>query len=367
MLVISALVAHSPKRTVSTLYHEASANWWAAKGLYEGPAGMNYLPHFAVLFSPFHLLPFALADILWRCTAAALLASGIWRLAKQQFGNDAMRAFLLASVLALPLCLGALRNGQANAMFAALTLQAVAALARAEWSKATIWMMLAFAIKPLGIVLVLLTPVCYAPMRWRVALGLIAVVVFPFLFQKGDYVLAQHRSFANNLQACAAVTEHRFADINGILRTFEAELPVRASKLIRAAACVITLGLWWFGARRLVEPRRALWLLALTAAYLMLFNPMNEANSYVIIAPAFGLWALTIATLRPEARTSWWIAAMALSMSCLPNLLRPFFGNLFALVWHPLMTIIFVSLLAVEIWRQTVSAPVTEPAIARCS
>ena len=45
---------------------------------------MNYLPHFAVLFAPFQKLPAPVGDILWRAGAAALLAFGLWRLAKLQ-------------------------------------------------------------------------------------------------------------------------------------------------------------------------------------------------------------------------------------------------------------------------------------------
>ena len=54
----------------------------------------------------------------------------------------------------------------------------------------------------------------------------------------------------------------------------------------------MALGLWLMEARRLGEPFRAMFLLALSTSYLMLFNPMNESNSYVILAPALGLWAV---------------------------------------------------------------------------
>jgi hypothetical protein len=34
-------------------------------------------------------------------------------------------------------------------------------------------------------------------------------------------------------------------------------------------------------------------------------------------------------------------------MGCLPNLVRPLFGNYFALFWHPVMTIVFLGMLVV--------------------
>jgi hypothetical protein len=350
MIVIAILVFAQPKnRTVMPLYHEAANNWWAGHDLYKGPKGMNYLPHFAVLFSPFNLLPLRICDTLWRCCAAAMLAGGIWRIVRIQFGAAAERPFLWATLMAMPLCMNALRNGQANATFAGVILLAIVAILEQRWWWATLLMMLAVAVKPLGIVLVLLAPVVYAPLRWRLPIGLIGLVAFPFFFGPTDYVIAQHRAAFANLESCAEVTEHRFADINGILRTFGTPLPAEASKILRVLAGGVTLGLWWLGARRLREPARGLWLYGLTTAYLMLFNPMNEENSYVILAPALALWGVSFLFgqrgVVPRS-LGWCFAVMTWTMALMPNLLWPLFRNKFALFWHPLMTIFFVALLS---------------------
>jgi hypothetical protein len=205
---------------------------------------------------------------------------------------------------------------------------------------------LALAIKPLGAVLLLLSVAVYAPLRWRLVFALAAIALLPFVFAPADYVIAQHRAFFANIQACAVVTQHRFADIGGVIRTFGWELPGGISKLVRAAAGCVALALWWAWAGRLSEPFRAMWLLALTACYLMLFNPMNESNSYVIIAPALGLWAAAAIADPRTRRFGWLTACISLSMSLLPNLLRPVFGNYFALFWHPVMTTVFIVMLA---------------------
>ncbi len=345
-LVITILVIVGPwHRNVTPLYHQASANWWAGKDLYHGPGGMNYLPPFAVIFAPFHSLPVPVGDILWRLCTAVLLATGVWRFQREQFGAEFARAFVYASLLALPLCLGAMRNGQANGMFAALTLHAAACLPRRQWWTAAALMVLALAIKPLGAVLLLLSLVVYSPLRWRLVAALAALALFPFLFAPADYVIAQYAAFLANIQKCAVITENRFADIGGVIRTFGWEMPGGISKLVRVAAGGATLGLWWTGARRLREPFRALWLLTLSACYLMLFNPMNEANSYVILAPALGLWAVAALDAPPTRRFGWLTASISLSMGLLPNLVRPLFGNYFALFWHPVMTAVFAAML----------------------
>ena len=362
MLIIGAMVIHNPwRRSVTPLYHEASANWWAGKDLYHGPAGMNYLPHFAIIFRPFQLLPVPVGDLLWRFSAAALLAFGIWRCVKLVFTDATPRIFLWVSVVVLPLCLGALRNGQSNAIFAGLTLNAVACLSRKQWWASAGLIVLALAIKPLGLVLLLLAPVIYPELRWRSAVAVAAFVAFPFLFATTGYVLAQHHSFMANIKSCAVVNQHRFADINGVFRTFGTSIPPTASKLVRLMAGMLTAGLLWLGVRPLREPLRGLWLYLLAIAYLMLFNPMNEANSYVIFAPAAGLWIGYWIKQNGIRKLGWFAAAIVISMGLLPEALRPLFGNSFALFWLPAMTASFVGLVTWHVLRHRKPVPVCLP------
>jgi len=378
LLVISIMVALRPTHRTVTLdsYHYAAGQWWAGQSLYAGPSGMNYLPHFAVLFSPFHALPLWLGEVLWRWLMAGTLIGGLWLMLRALFRSDPDRPFFWATLTAMPLCLSAVRNGNANALFGGVTLLSVVAILKAVQAEATPpatsdisvatngrssnrwwwWaaalMALLTAIKPLGIVLILLAPLFYAPLRGRLLVALVGLALFPFLFARPEYVMSQYRDAWTNLQACAVVTDHRFADINGIFRTLGAPLGPEVSKLVRVLAGALTAGLWWLGARRL-RPQSAalpvLWLYALATSYLMVFNPMNEANSFAILAPALGVWAVWFLFV-PETQASRWrgwvLVGMALSMGLLPNLVRPLFGNYFALFWHPFVTLGFVGLLA---------------------
>jgi hypothetical protein len=358
MLVIGVLVVLHPLRETVTMgsYHPSAAHWWTRQNLYVGPGGMNYLPVFAVLFTPFHLLPLWLGEALWRFCNAATLLVGLWQMTRSLFGTRSDQAFLWATILTMPLCMTALRFGNANAILGGVTLMAAAAILNRRWWLACGLMALATAIKPLGIVLMLLAPLFYGPLRWRVPLALLGLAIFPFLFGPPAYVWGQHRAAWTNLQACAVVREHRFADINGLLRTVGTEFKPGVSQVARVVAGGLTSLLWLWGAKRLREPLACLWLYALATGYLMLFNPMTEENSYGILAPALGVWA-TLFLLQPELRAAralgWTIAAMSLSMGLLPNLLHPIFGNYFALFWHPLMTIVFLALLARFIGRRS--------------
>jgi hypothetical protein len=96
----------------------------------------------------------------------------------------------------------------------------------------------------------------------------------------------------------------------------------------------------------------------------MLFNPMNEANSYVILAPALGAWGawFLFSDGSGGRQFGWGIMMMALSMGLLPNMLRPFFGNYFALFWLPCMTLLFLAALIHFIARAGGGKPCPQPA-----
>jgi hypothetical protein len=362
MLVITVLVIARPeRRTVTPLYHAAVECWWHRQPLYSGPAGMNYLPHFAVLFTPYHLAGRVLGDLFWRWTAAGGLAAGLWLFCGALAGRDRLRAFVVVSALSLPLSLPALQNGQANAQLAAAFLLAGWFLQAQGWGTAVLFLGLATCIKPLGLAAMALAWAVEPRLWWRLACGLVVFVGLPFLAGPPGYVADQYLAAAENLRQCAVVTEHRFADLNGLLRTLGIPLTGTAATGARALAGVGLMFLCRGAARREPGPIRALVWLSVTAAFLMLFNPMTEANSYVILAPALALVAWH--ELSRGARwLGWLLVAMALTMGLLPNALHPFLDNRFALVWHPAMTLAFVGVIVGRFARRDPRKPRPEQA-----
>jgi alpha-1,2-mannosyltransferase len=353
LAAISIMVIARPgHRSVTPVYHQAVDQWWARQPLYEGATGFHYLPHFTAVFIPYHCAGNRVGDVLWRCTAGLGLAAGLWLFcgAITHRRPDRWRAFVLASLYALPLSLAALQNGQANAHFGVLLLLAAWCLHARKWAAAVVCLWLAAAIKPLGLAALGLAWAAYPQLWWRLALGLPVFLVFPFAFGPPGYVWSQCLAAWDNLRLCSVASEHRFADLNGLLRTFGIPLAGMASLAVRAGAGVSLMLFCYFGARRAAEPRRALLWLCAAVGFLMVFNPMTEANSYVILAPALGLMALWELT-RGTPSLGWLLGGMALTMGVLPNLLRPLFGNAFALAWHPAMTIGFLSVLVWQVWR----------------
>ncbi|HTI71721.1 MAG TPA: glycosyltransferase family 87 protein [Candidatus Limnocylindria bacterium] len=349
---VAVMVALRPeKRTVTPLYHAAVERWADHLPLYDGPQGMNYLPSFIPVFAPFHWFPLPIAEIAWRGAAYAGLAFGLFWLATKNSRSDYYRTAALITLLALPLSLPALRNGQANAHLGVALLLATVALAAERWFLAACLMGLAIAIKPLGLAAAGLAWMVFPRLWWRLAVVVAVVLGFPFLTAPSTYVLEQFQEAFQNLRQCAEVTENRFADLNGLLRALGTPLSPNASLAMRGGAAILFAILAFGWLRRLpARPRVLAWLM-LSAAYLMLFNPMNEANSYVILASPLALWAWDFFQAGRSGLGWGFVAALA-TMSLLPNLVRPWLGNSFALVWHPLMTLICLGGL-VSVWART--------------
>ncbi|MDD4932740.1 MAG: hypothetical protein PHO89_04655, partial [Methylacidiphilaceae bacterium] len=90
--------------------------------------------------------------------------------------------------------------------------------------------------------------------------------------------------------------EPSFSDLSGLLDTLR--IPLAPSWLLccRALSALLTLLLAGLALRR-DRTRASLALVGLAAAYLVLFNPRTEANSYILLAPstaAVALWELSL-------------------------------------------------------------------------
>ena len=345
IIAISCLVIQNPlSHSVVSVYHDASDNWWTRDAIYNGSKGMNYLPQFTILFSPFHALGTPAGDILWRVVSTLCLAWAIRRLIVIVSPQPVSRDFLWGSCFALPVCLGAMRNGQANALFAAVTVLAVVLLMERRWKMAGAALVLAIAIKPLGIVLALLAVFGYR----RVILPLVVctglLVLLPFAFGPMEYVLAQYAGLVENLRTCSqAGVTRRFANLNGLLQELSIELPGRSISIMSLMGGFGTWVIWLIAGRRLDEPERGLLLVSLATVYLMLFNPMNESNSFVIIAPAIIAVAVRLRQVSNSQIWAWSLASLLLSTWVLPELLRSLDRDS-QTWWKPVAAITFIGI-----------------------
>lgn len=353
LAVVGLVVTHPLYRSTTPIYRDAVANWLAHKAVYSGSQGFNYLPAFLPTYSLFARLPLMAGEILWRWAALAGLGYGFWKWSEQLSALRTGRAFAMATVLALPIGLSALRNGQSSAQLAACLVLAAWFLFEKRWNLATLWLCLSLVCKPLGIPAIGLAGMAFPRVGWRVALGVVLVLVLPYLFAPTDYVTSLYTAFATNLVDCFNPSGRTFADLNGVLMVFNLKLEGYPSLAVRVASGGALAVACWVIRKDIPDDRRALIWLALSGSYIMLFTPMNEGNSYVMLAPALGLWAVA-SDVREKHATVKRIAIISALMVLLPDIvglvLGKDTGSEFAKFLYPLLTLVFVGTVLREMW-----------------
>ena len=314
--VVGLSIFTGQERSVTPSYREAVWNWIGGRPLYNMQGhGFLYLPQAALVFAPWAFLPHAACEIVWRWSCLAVLAASVSRLTRLLNGDG--RWFFAISASSTVLAWGCARNGQATLLITGMMILAVADLSESRWWRATLLLSLAFAFKPLAIVLIMLAGVLYPRISWRLAIGLMMVAVSPFVTQRPDYVISQYRACYQNLQITFDVGETSlWAQLFSMLQVAGIDLPSPVRTAIRLLAAVSTLYACWQAVRILSPQRAAFYLFSVAACYLMLFNSRTEGNTYAMVGPVYGaLLAEAAFRLQQRSSTRWMIAAIVLSVA----------------------------------------------------
>ena len=297
------ILVFEKQHSVTGAYFPTSWAWFEGRSLYQHALndtpgnGFLYLPQSAILFSPFALMPHAVAEIAWRWLSIAAFAIAVWRFSQLTGIRDRRMAFALATVIALPLSLDAGRSGQATILMTALMMLAMGDTASGRYGRAAAWLTLGIALKPLAIVLVLLVAALYRPMRWRLAVGFAAMFALPLLLQRPDYVWSQYVDCVDMLRVAARRGDfHPSSQLFGMLHVWGVSVPRGAQLMLRVSAALGTLGAALWARRRLNGEHAAAMIFSLAVCYLMLFNPRTENNTYAAVGPAIG-WFFALAVV----------------------------------------------------------------------
>jgi hypothetical protein len=218
IFLVSILVFIHPFDTnLCSTFSPSSRNWWAGRDLYFTASidGFLYFPQFAILFSPFAFAGNPIGDTAWRVAGLLLYCIGLWRLARLLSPQNAPLVFALGTFAVFAPALSSIRCGQANLHIAGFLLNTTVELARKRWSAAAFFLIVAFAVKPIIFVMLLLAAVIYRPMIWRLAVGLVVFALFPFATQDPHYVVAQYHACAAKLLV-AALPDRAFCDLRGL-------------------------------------------------------------------------------------------------------------------------------------------------------
>lgn len=294
-LAVAAIMVSGSHRTVVPNYRVGALDWFASRPLYDGAGvgGFVYFPQAAILFLPFAALPPLVSEVIWRLVNIGVLALGLRSFARLAGEQSRERLFPLMTLVAIPLAWDCARNGQATLAMTGLMLLTVVDVASARWWRATLWLSLGIAIKPLIIVLALLVAAVVRPMTWRMLLGMAALALSPFLFQHPSYVLQQYAGCWQNTTTAAhvGVAVQGWTSPFVTLRFAGIDVPERIQTIVRIVAAIITWLLSILVRRRYDESRSAIFIFSMAAVYLMLFSPRTENNTYAMLGPAFAVFA----------------------------------------------------------------------------
>ncbi len=351
-VVIAFIVFENPhKRSVIPVYFNAVANWIAKDNLYGTEYSFHYLPQFVYVYMPFYLMGTPWGDILWRGLSLFILVWGLFLFIKEYFPSNQDMFLLMASLLVLAPTIGALRNGQANLLFSGLCLWTILFLMRSDWWLCSLCIGLLIALKQIGIIPALLAAAAFPALWWRLAIVILLLLAMPFILTDSGYAVSQYREAIKEMSNLAA-TQKRFADINGLFRAIGFTLEGTYSLAVRALAGLITLILWLLTKRHIQQPLAGIIFLALCTSYMMLFHPMTEQNSYVILAPAIALTAVYMRDKNISLTISIVIMSLCVGLGILPEIVRRWAPDM-GLWFKPLSALIYLAVIVRIIYGKT--------------
>ncbi len=364
-LVVALLFDGNSNRSVTFVYADAVGRWFQQSPLY-GTSGHGFLypPQFVMAYAPFAWIPQPWGDLAWRAVGMALFVAGMIKWSSLLPGGRE-RLVLHLSAPALLLSLSSLRIGQATLPMTGLMLLGAAALAERRWNAAAAWLGVSLLVKPLSIVLVLLTVAAYRPMRGRMVGVVVGLLVLPFLFNAPLYVIDQYRGFWKMLGPAEQTgSADPFAHLFGMLQVWGLNVAAPVQRVARLAAALLVLVVCLRVRFTSGSRETAFWLYVGAAVYLMLFNPRSENSTYCILGPVLGICYAEALVVRKHLRT----AAFLLILSILTAgsyEIGKFFTPAGAIpVWlAPLATTVFCGYLAIIRYPQRTRFEAAEIAV----
>ena len=303
-LVVLALVLWSPDtRTVLLAYRFGSENLLAGRPLYDLQSEMGYLyaPAFAALYVPLLKLGPHLGGLVWHVLGFAVLTFAAMRQVRKLGGQELTWLLSFGLFLALPIALGAIRNGQSTILLTGacwlLTLSAL----EGRRAETFFWASLAVIAKPTAIIMLLLAGALRPRQIPVLVLAVLFVLALPYAFAPAGYLNDQYRDFAGMLTSMAVDKTTHFvaADFTAPFATAGIPIAESGATVVRFVVGLLTLSIvLWFD-RKLERGTAGLAIFLTAAFYRCVFNPRVEPNTYAMIAVPAGL---AIALLWREER-----------------------------------------------------------------
>lgn len=299
VVVILLMTAHAhstptqPHHTVTFNYWLGANNWWQGNDLYNHTGtGFIYFPQSAILYSPLTLLPFVVSEVVLRLILLVVLALSIF-VFSSMFHQKATH-FFFASLFTMIIGFSAAKYGQFNIVIAECMLLGLWLMAKEQFWLATIVFCVGLALKPLMLPLMGIVFILVPQMRIKLLLGFIILLLFPFLTQHPHYVVRQYLEVPMMLKAVVHDGNNQLDDhwsqFYILLKQFDVPVSHVIQNTLLLLGGLVALSLCAVVYFRKNKRAMALYFYLLAALFLMIFNPRNEGNSFVILAPAIGFY-----------------------------------------------------------------------------
>jgi hypothetical protein len=303
----------------------AGRHWVCGADLYPDHDGWNsflYSPLIAVFLAPYGSLPMVVGNVLWRLTLIGGFAAALWSFARTLPTPLTAAQKGILYLLVLPLTAATLTDGQAGALVAASLLFAAASASTGRWNAAAAWSAFACLIKIYPVAFALLLGLAY-PKRFagRFAVALAVGLIIPFTCQQPDYVTRQYAQWFHVLGSSdRGDWDLNIAnrDVALLFRVWGRPLDSTVWKCIQllaaAGAAVLCVKMRLAGWSR---PRVVASLLGLATCWMVLFGPVVESFTYILVGPTLACLLLDAwspggsAVERIPLTASWTIFASA--------------------------------------------------------
>jgi hypothetical protein len=309
--------------SVYPVYAWGSRHWWADQPLHAlyremGLDIYRYSPTFAIVFTPFALLPDWLGASLWGILNVAVTFWAMHLMVRDLLPGSwpPKREALFLGLTAIGSMSG-IWSGQSNSLLLALVIFAAVAIVHQRWWAAACLLCLPVFIKIWPIAAALLFMACWPKkLIWRFAIIFAALAAVPFLTRPYDIVLAQYKQWYLSLIDQDQGRWAGFRDAWTIWENLWPPVSQRAYQVLQVVSSLPVL-LWCLYQRRrfknftlskhrpLADRERALaradeanghlliLVISIWASWQLLFGPGSEQLTYGLIAPSVA-WAMLI-------------------------------------------------------------------------
>lgn len=292
------------------IFRAASQNLAAGRDLYvlrpaQATDLFKYSPAFALLFTPFAVLPFTLGLALWNLAGALLLLQSLRRLLPERESRVAQLAVYLAM-------LRNTQSAQSNSLVAALIIFAFVTLEDDRPWRAAGLIGIGAAIKVFPLAATLLVWPHRARRTFAMALGTVGVLlaVLPLAVTSGRTLVAQYESWWGlHAGQQLDVGQSAMTVVNsGLILLAGASIPQWTLQLAGTALLLLPVAVSReaFARDRLLR----LQLLSSILLYAVLFNHKAEAQSYVIAVAGVAVWWAS------SPRSAWRAVVAVLVVAC---------------------------------------------------